>query len=125
MPTRPRTLGAKPRLSLADRRKEEEARRRASKPWRNWYSSAIWKAIRATQLALEPLCRRCSKRGLIEAATVCNHVTPHRGNWTLFVGGPFESVCKACHDGEVQREERSAGRKVPVRPAPRGVVESP
>jgi 5-methylcytosine-specific restriction protein A len=44
-------------------------------------------------------------------ATVCNHKVRHEGDWDLFVGGPFESLCKAHHDSDVQAEERKAARE--------------
>ena len=107
MVTAPRRLGA---LSKGELKRAYDATRRAVKPWRAWYGSAEWRAIKARQRALQPLCERHLKRGEIVAMAVVNHVVPHRGDWALFVSGPFESLCKACHDGEVQREER-AGRR--------------
>lgn len=84
--------------------------RRERLPWRKWYSLSIWREIRIGQLVTEPLCRRCAARGDVVRATVVNHIEPHRGDWDRFIAGPFESVCKPCHDGEVQREERAAER---------------
>lgn len=110
MAKRPRVLGQR---SRAERGRSYDADRRRSKPWRSWYSLPVWQSIRADQLARQPLCERCLKRGAITAAIICNHVTPHRGIWELFIGGPFESTCKPCHDGEVQREERGAGHRRP------------
>lgn len=41
------------------------------------------------------------------AATVANHVVPHRGNMALFRDPRnLESVCKRCHDSVIQSEER-------------------
>lgn len=31
-------------------------------------------------------------------ATVCDHVTPHRGEERAFWAGPFQSLCKTHHD---------------------------
>lgn len=103
MPTLPPTLGARPR---EERRREYDQARRSAKPWRKWYNLPAWRARRAEQLAREPLCARHLARGEVVAATVANHVRPHRGDWELFINGPLESVCKPCHDGEVQSEER-------------------
>ena len=107
MPPTYHPLGLKTRK---DKRRDYDAQRRAAKPWRAWYSLKVWTEIRSHQLAKEPLCRRHLARGETVAATVCNHVEPHRGDWQKFISGPFESLCKACHDSEVQREERSARR---------------
>ena len=108
MPTRPATLGQR---ATPERRRGNDAARRKAKPWRRWYGLAVWAAIRAGQLARQPLCERHLRRGKTVAATVCNHVEPHRGDWEKFIGGPFESLCKACHDSEVQREEKAEARR--------------
>lgn len=104
---KPKVLGHRP---SAERRRERDAERRSLKPWRSWYGLAVWKAIRERQLDAEPLCRRCKAKGFDVLATVVNHVIPHRGDWERFISGPFESLCKPCHDGEVQAEEKAAGR---------------
>lgn len=90
-----------------ERGREHDVRRREDQPWRAWYGLAVWQRIRAAQLQAEPLCRRCAALGEVTAATVVNHMEPHRGDWAKFIGGPFESVCKPHHDAEVQREERA------------------
>jgi hypothetical protein len=110
LPSRPRTFRPHGGSAIEDAR-HYDADRRRNQPSRAWYSLAVWQQIRDDQLAREPLCRRHRGRGEVVAATTVNHVTPHRGDWALFIGGPFESLCKACHDGEVQREERAAARR--------------
>ncbi|HSH41619.1 MAG TPA: hypothetical protein VK973_05765 [Arenicellales bacterium] len=94
--------------SKRERDRDHDTRRRKAKPWRRWYSLQVWQQIRKRQLTEHPYCQRCEPRGQIVLATVCNHVVPHEGDWELFVGGPFESLCKTCHDADVQREERAA-----------------
>lgn len=75
--------------------------------YRKLYKLSRWKAARAAQLAKQPLCERCLKRGDIVAAGVVNHRTPHKGDWELFVSPDnHESCCKRCHDGDIQSEER-------------------
>jgi hypothetical protein len=32
------------------------------------------------------------------AATICDHVEPHHGDVNRFWLGPFQSLCKECHD---------------------------
>ena len=109
MPQMPSTFRPTDPRSTPERKRDFEAVRQVNQPWRKWYSLKVWKAIRKRQLAIEPLCRRCRAKGEVIEATVVNHMVPHRGVWSTFVGGPFESVCKRCHDSEVQREERAAG----------------
>lgn len=73
--------------------------------YRAWYKTARWRAIRTRQLAAEPLCRYCMRRGFITPATVCDHVQPHRGNAVLFHDGPFQSLCAPCHDRSKRLED--------------------
>lgn len=91
--------------------REHDAKRYAHKPWRAWYSLKAWQTRRAHQLAKQPLCERHLAQGMVVAATVANHKTPHRGDWNLFITGELESVCKPCHDGPVQSEERGTPRQ--------------
>lgn len=94
-----------------ERQREFEARRRAQKPWRSWYKLPAWYAARQRQLSKQPLCERCERRGVVEPATVVNHRRPHRGVWDLFIDSlNHESVCKPCHDGEIQAEEKALQR---------------
>lgn len=103
MPTMPPTLHKR---GEHERRRDYDRERRKVKPWRKLYATARWRIIRARQLQAQPLCERHLKQDMIVAADTVNHKTPHRGNEEMFFAGPFESLCKACHDGVVQREER-------------------
>lgn len=111
MPTMPPTFRAPGARTKRDRDRDHDARRRKAKPWRRWYATAVWQRIRARQLTEEPYCERCLPRGQAVPATVVNHKVPHEGNWDLFIRGPFESLCKTCHDSEVQSEEARARRQ--------------
>ena len=70
------------------------------------YNTAAWQRLRANQLALHPLCVYCQREGMVVLATVCDHITPHRGDIDLFWDGPFQSLCKHCHDSVKQYEEK-------------------
>lgn len=91
-----------------DRDRRHDAKRRYDRPWRKWYDSPSWRAIREAQLTQHPLCAWHLKRTPAEfvTATVVHHVEPHRGDEVKFYNGPFESLCKSCHDGEAQQQER-------------------
>jgi hypothetical protein len=75
------------------------------------YQCKAWKDLRRGQLSREPLCRYCKSRGIIEPATICDHVIPHRGDVAMFWAGPFQSLCKACHDSDKAREEQGGEAK--------------
>ena len=66
--------------------------------WNAWYSKARWARIRRHQLLEHPLCAFCLERGIVEPATICDHVEPHHGDINKFWLGPFMSLCKRCHD---------------------------
>lgn len=68
-----------------------------------WYKTYRWQQVRKRQLDREPLCRICHPR--LTIATICDHIEPHRGDVEKFWSGPFQSLCKPCHDSTKQREE--------------------
>jgi len=37
---------------------------------------------------------------------VVHHERPHKGDLEIFWSGPFEALCKPCHDGDAQQQER-------------------
>jgi 5-methylcytosine-specific restriction endonuclease McrA len=66
--------------------------------WDKWYSTACWARIRRHQLLEHPLCKYCLERAIVTPATICDHVEPHHGDVNKFWLGPFQSLCKRCHD---------------------------
>lgn len=81
----------------------------ARSKYSQWYADRRWRAKRALQLQVEPLCRFCRERGLITPADVADHVEPHRGNRTLFWDGALQSLCHPCHSSTKQRMESGKG----------------
>lgn len=76
------------------------------------YSTARWQRVRQAQLEREPLCKWCAEDGRVTEATVCDHVDGHPDGETeeKFWAGPFQSLCRAHHDGPARR--RDNGRPV-------------
>lgn len=94
-------------LERKQRNREYDARRRQEKPWRVFYNTQQWKALRLGQLMREPLCARCATRGVVRAATVAHHKVAHKGDRDLFFdAGNLASSCTDCHDVDEQRIER-------------------
>lgn len=75
------------------------------------YTSA-WQRARDGYLRAHPLCVRCEGAGLVEAATVVDHIKPHRGDKVLFWDrNNWQSLCKACHDRKTATEDGGFGRR--------------
>lgn len=76
------------------------------KPWAHLYNRAAWKALRAHHLSANPLCVMCTQAGKTAAATVVDHVIPHKGDEGLFFDARnLQSLCKTHHDSSKQRQE--------------------
>nr|WP_020184817.1 HNH endonuclease [Methylopila sp. 73B] len=105
MPTRPPLHRPLASRSKRERDKAHDARRTAEQPWRKWYWTARWRKIAKAHLASSPLCVECQKSGRVTAASVCDHVVPHRGDETLFWQGQRQSLCASCHNGAKKRQE--------------------
>jgi 5-methylcytosine-specific restriction enzyme A len=74
---------------------------------RRLYYTGRWQRLRLHQLQIEPLCEICKDKGLTTAAEVVHHLTPHKGDKNIFFLSKLQSLCKHCHDGITQHEERA------------------
>ncbi len=65
------------------------------------YDSPRWKRLRRAQLNKEPLCKFCEEKGVIEQATIVDHIIRHKGDKAKFYDSSnLQSLCKLCHDQE-------------------------
>jgi 5-methylcytosine-specific restriction endonuclease McrA len=104
--------------SRSETERTRHSRRDEDEPWRQWYKTARWQRLRLGILAWDMYTCQASACGRIEGDTsqlVCDHIEPHGGDWDKFWNGPFQTLCKACHDGQKQRIER-AGKKAAFHP---------
>lgn len=64
-----------------------------------------WQRARERYLRAFPLCRQCDADGNgPTAATVVDHIEPHRGDTRLFwLTANWQSLCKPCHDAKTGR----------------------
>lgn len=105
MPTRPPSL--RPRVTEREPSWRADKRKTAERGY-----GGKWQRESKAFLEANPLCVRCEGRGHAVLATVVNHRIPHKGDQKLFWDrANWEPVCKPCHDGPIQREERG-GRVV-------------
>jgi 5-methylcytosine-specific restriction protein A len=55
----------------------------------------------------EPLCRMCQAQGRVTAASVVDHITPHKKNLVLFsTYSNTQSLCTNCHNSAKQYIEK-------------------
>ena len=108
----PRIGRLAPRVGRVAESEADRSRvRDRSEPWRAWYKTARWQRLRWSVLVRDGF--TCAMCGRLEGDTsklVCDHVDPHRGDEAKFWAGPFQTLCKGCHDGEKQRSEAKARR---------------
>jgi 5-methylcytosine-specific restriction enzyme A len=75
-------------------------------PLKRLYSTARWRRVRKAQLQREPLCRMCNQMGRVVAATIADHIEPHRGDVVAFWCNALQSLCAPCHSGAKQQLEK-------------------
>jgi 5-methylcytosine-specific restriction protein A len=78
-----------------------------------------WQVARERFLSREEnlFCKRCEAEGKTIAATIVDHVVPHRGNRTLFWDETnWQALCKPCHDRKTATEDGGFGREKNSRP---------
>jgi 5-methylcytosine-specific restriction enzyme A len=70
-----------------------------------WYHTARWGARRSYQLRVHPLCAMCLRDGVVERASVVDHVVPHNGEINRFWLGELQSLCVDHHNRSKQQVE--------------------
>lgn len=97
--------------SLAPVERGVSAERTVYSPWRKWYNTARWKALRLSILTRDMFTCQWPGCGRLVGDTsqlVADHKIAHRGDEALFWDETnLWTLCKPCHDTLKQREERS------------------
>lgn len=90
-------------------------------PWKAWYKTARWQALRRLVIARDgATCRRCQRvcfgRYPDDSSPVVDHIRPHRGDAALFWDeANLQLLCKSpCHDQAKQAEEQATRHHVGV-----------
>lgn len=84
----------------------EEARGSSAQRGYNY----AWQKARIAWLQKYPLCVFCQKTGRMVAASVVDHIIPHKGDKVLFWDSEnnWQSLCAPCHDITKKRIENNA-----------------
>ena len=70
-----------------------------------------WQKARAGFLRSHPLCRTHAAQQQVVAASVVDHIIPHKGDTTLFWQySNWQALCKTCHDKKTAVEDGGFGR---------------
>ena len=65
-----------------------------------------WQRARLAYLQENPLCAICKQKGITMAASVVDHIVPHRGDRGLFWDTEnWQSLCITCHNSKTARGE--------------------
>jgi 5-methylcytosine-specific restriction enzyme A len=97
--------------------RDMDRRRDRDDPCRAFYKTARWQRLRLEIFLRDRYTCQRPKCGRLESDTsqlVCDHIEPHNGDTEKFWAGPFQTLCKRCHDRDKQRIEH-AGRRSPWR----------
>ena len=101
-----------PALGFAAYR-DDHGHSRTAEPWRKWYNLARWRRLRLTVFRRDLFTCQMPACGRVEGNTsllVADHRRPHRGDPQLFWDDTnIQTLCKPCHDGVKQAEERRRG----------------
>jgi 5-methylcytosine-specific restriction protein A len=76
------------------------------------YNDARWRRYRAMYLAAHPLCANpYGRHGAVVAATVVDHIIPHRGDYTKFWDGAtnHQALCASCNSYKAAKFEGGFG----------------
>jgi 5-methylcytosine-specific restriction protein A len=84
----------------------KESRPNFRQRWGGLYSAA-WDKARLLWLARHPLCVVCQAEDRITAASVVDHIIPHRGDPVLFWDSEknWQSLCRSHHSKKTGRGE--------------------
>ena len=94
--------------SRCDEHRKQTEQRRGSAHSRG-YTSA-WAKARDAWLRVHPLCEHHRNEGAYVAASVVDHVIPHRGDKQRFWdSGNWQALCKPCHDRKTATEDGGFG----------------
>lgn len=70
-----------------------------------------WRRYRASYLSRHPLCVECGRHGRVMAASVVDHISPHRGDPAkMWNPNNHQALCKPCHDRKTATQDGGFGR---------------
>jgi len=94
--------------------KHAQSREYEQTPGRQWMKSRRWRKAREIFLNEHPLCAECLKESRDKAATIVDHIKPHRGDYELFWDTTnWQALCASHHSSKTNSED--GGYSNPIR----------
>lgn len=91
-------------------RRQRQDQKRGTAAQRGYGSK--WQKARDLHLKEHPLCVHCQADGYVVAATVVDHIIPHKGDQKLFWRrSNWQSLCKTHHDQKTAKEDGGFGHR--------------
>jgi 5-methylcytosine-specific restriction enzyme A len=69
-----------------------------------WYHTSRWQKLRASVIAVEPLCRHCVAAGRVTLAGVVDHIQPVRFEGEFWDRTNLQPLCNPCHEAKSTAE---------------------
>ena len=83
----------------------KQKRKRVRREHHKLYNNARWRKASKLHRSRQPLCVECEKQGRIKAASLVDHIVPHKGDVELFWDeSNWQSLCWKCHGYKSQKE---------------------
>ena len=81
------------------------------KKWHKMYTYR-WSLYSKRRLREYPWCESCKKSGVMELATITDHIVPHKGDDRMFWDkNNHQSLCTHCHAVKTATEDGAFGNK--------------
>jgi len=111
MPSKPPTFrpGRKTaRQAKQERDRAHDRKRAKEQPWRTWYNTPEWRAVRAIVLTRDPACVMCLVLGKVTPSTHVDHKDKDKKKDRGYFFNPLncQGLCATCHNSTKQRLER-------------------
>lgn len=75
----------------------------------DFYSKGTWKRLRKVFILANPLCVNCMENGIIQKATVVDHIKTIRSGGSPTDLSNLQSLCDTCHNQKSGRERHGKG----------------
>jgi hypothetical protein len=97
------------RQAKQERDRIHDRKRAKEQPWRTWYNTPEWRAVRAIVLTRDPACVMCLARGRVEPSRVADHKEKDKKYDRAYFFNPLscQGLCFTCHNSAKQRQEKT------------------